>query len=105
MPSARSRAALTSASWTAGSLSTSPEFANGGIIATGGGVGDGVLDLVVMEERGRVRTIVQLPRLFRGTVDRARGCSIRRITKATIESDRPMVYHVDGEPASGGTSL
>ena len=86
-------------------IANSAEFGNGAIIAPGAKVDDGVLDLVVMEERSRFSTITQLPRLFRGTVDRAKRCSIRRITRATIESDRPMVYHVDGEPASGGTSL
>lgn len=86
-------------------VANSPEFGNGAVIAPGARVDDGLLDLVVMEERSRLNTIVQLPRLFQGTVDRAKGCSIRRITRATIESDRPMIYHVDGEPASGGTSL
>ena len=33
------------------------------------------------------------------------GCSICRIQQATIESDRPMVFHVDGEPVEGGTRL
>jgi YegS/Rv2252/BmrU family lipid kinase len=86
-------------------VANSPEFGNGAIIAPGARVDDGELDLVVLEERSRFGTITQLPRLFQGTVDRARGCSIRRITRATIESERPMIYHVDGEPASGGKSL
>ena len=86
-------------------VANSPEFGNGAIIAPGARVDDGVLDLVVMEELSRFTTVTQLPRLFQGTVDRAKGCSIRRITRATIESDHPMIYHVDGEPASGGTSL
>jgi diacylglycerol kinase family enzyme len=86
-------------------VANSPEFGNGAIIAPGARVDDGLLDLVVMEERSRLRTIVQLPRLFLGTVDRAKGCSIRRIGRATIDSDQPMVFHVDGEPVSGGTSL
>ena len=86
-------------------VANSPEFGNGAIIAPGARVDDGQLDLVVMEERSRLHTILQLPRLFQGTVDRAPGCSIRRISRATIESDQPMVYHVDGEPVSGGTSL
>ena len=30
------------------------------------------------------------------------GCSICHIQQATIESDRPMVFHVDGEPVEGG---
>jgi diacylglycerol kinase (ATP) len=86
-------------------VANSAEFGNGAIIAPGARVDDGQLDLVVIEERSRLNTIVQLPRLFQGTVDRAKGCSIRRITRATIESDRPMVYHVDGEPMQGGMSL
>jgi YegS/Rv2252/BmrU family lipid kinase len=86
-------------------VANSPEFGNGAIIAPGAKVDDGVLDLVVIEERSRLTTVAQLPRLFRGTVDRAPGCSIRRVARATIESDQPMLFHVDGEPASGGTSL
>lgn len=86
-------------------VANSPEFGNGAIIAPGARVDDGQLDLVVMEERSRMRTIAQLPRLFQGTVDRATGCSIRKISRATIECDQPMVFHVDGEPVSGGTSL
>ena len=86
-------------------VANSPEFGNGAIIAPGANVDDGLLDLVVMEESSRLNTIVQLPRLFRGTVDRARGCSIRRVSRATIESDQPMVFHVDGEPAQGGTHI
>jgi len=83
----------------------SPEFGNGAIIAPGARIDDGRLDLVVMEERSRLRTIAHLPKLFQGTVDRAPGCSIRKISRATIECDRPMTYHVDGEPVAGGTSL
>jgi len=86
-------------------VANSAEFGNGAIIAPGARVDDGQLDLVVMAERSRLNTIVQLPRLFRGTVDRATGCSLRRIIHATIESDQPMKYHVDGEPVSGGTRL
>ena len=86
-------------------VANSPEFGNGAIIAPGARVDDGLLDLVVIQERSRLRTVAQLPRLFRGTVDRAPECSIRKITRVTIESDQPIVYHVDGEPVAGGTSL
>jgi len=59
----------------------------------------------VMEERWRPQTVWNLPRLFNRTVARAPGCTIRQVDRATIESDRPMFYHVDGEPVAGGTSL
>ena len=86
-------------------VANSPEFGNGAIIAPGARVDDGELDLVVMEERSRLNTIVQLPRLFQGTVHRARGYSLQRIRQATIASSEPMTFHVDGEPVQGGTSL
>jgi YegS/Rv2252/BmrU family lipid kinase len=83
----------------------SAEFGNGACIAPGARVNDGVLDLVIIEEQSRVRTVLSLPRLFNGTVARVRGCSIRQVDRAIIESDAPMDFHVDGEPVSGGTSL
>jgi diacylglycerol kinase family enzyme len=33
------------------------------------------------------------------------GCTITRVGRLTIEADQPMLYHVDGEPIEGGTSL
>jgi diacylglycerol kinase (ATP) len=86
-------------------VANSSEFGNGACIAPAACLDDGLLDLVVMEERWRVQTLWNLPRLFNRTVDRAPGCSIRRIDRATIESDQPMTFHVDGEPVAGGTSL
>jgi diacylglycerol kinase family enzyme len=43
--------------------------------------------------------------LFNGTVGRARGCTIRKIRRITIEADHPMTFHVDGEPVAGGARL
>jgi diacylglycerol kinase (ATP) len=83
----------------------SPEFGNGACIAPGARVDDGLLDLVVMSERSRLHTLIGLRRLFNGTVNQVPGCSIRRVKRATIESDRPMAFHVDGEPVMGGTVL
>jgi YegS/Rv2252/BmrU family lipid kinase len=86
-------------------IANSAQFGNGARIAPGARVDDGELDLVVVEERSRVATLCQLPRLFNGTVGRIRGCTIRRIREVTIESDQPMAYHVDGEPVQGGATL
>jgi diacylglycerol kinase (ATP) len=86
-------------------IANSAQFGNGALIAPGAKVDDGVLDLVVFEERSRVLTVCQMPRLFNGTVRRARGCTIRQIRRVTIEADHPMTFHVDGEPVAGGTRL
>ena len=86
-------------------LANSAQFGNGALIAPGARVDDGELDLVVIEERSRFRTICGLPRLFNGTVSRITGCRITRLREVTIEADAPLTYHVDGEPVSGGTTL
>lgn len=86
-------------------VANSSQYGNGACIAPGARVDDGLLDLVVVEEVSRFRTVWSLPRLFDGTVDRIPGCSIRRIRRAAIECDHPMLFHVDGEPVAGGTKL
>jgi YegS/Rv2252/BmrU family lipid kinase len=86
-------------------IANSAQFGNGALIAPGARVDDGELDLVVVQERSRLRTICHVPRLFTGTVDRIVGCRMARVRDVTIEADVPLTYHVDGEPVQGGTRL
>lgn len=86
-------------------IANSAQFGNGARIAPGARVDDGLLDLVVIEERSRWATLCQVPRLFNGTVERIRGCTMSRVRDVTIEADEPMTFHVDGEPIHGGTRL
>ena len=78
---------------------------NGARIAPGARLDDGLLDMVIFEERSRLATLRALPRLFTSGVERVRGVTRRPVTAATVESDLPMVFHVDGEPVQGGTRL
>ena len=86
-------------------FANSAQFGNGARIAPGARIDDGLLDLVVFEERSRVATLWGLPRLFTGGVEQVRGVTIRQVTDAVVESDMPMPFHVDGEPVQGGTRL
>jgi YegS/Rv2252/BmrU family lipid kinase len=86
-------------------LANSSQFGNGARIAPDARVDDGKLDLVVFEEISRLRTVCGMPRLFTGGIARQVGVSIRQIERTTIESDQPMIFHVDGEPVQGGTRL
>jgi YegS/Rv2252/BmrU family lipid kinase len=86
-------------------IANSAQFGNGARIAPRALLDDGLLDLVVVEERARWRTICHVPRLFDGTVERMPGCSICHIRRATIESDQPLLFHVDGEPGQGGKQV
>jgi diacylglycerol kinase family enzyme len=86
-------------------IANSAQFGNGAIVAPGARLDDGLLDLVVFEERSRLRTVLAVPRLFNGSVDRIAGCRITRLREVEIAADVPLTYHVDGEPATGGTTL
>lgn len=87
------------------SIANGAQYGNNARIAPGARFDDGMLDLVVVEETARWRTLAQIPKLFRGTAALVPGCTITRIRRATIECEAPMTYHVDGEPVAGGTRL
>lgn len=86
-------------------IANSAQFGNGARIAPGARLDDGWLNLVVFEERSRLATIRALPRLFLGGLERVPEVSTARIQHATVESDRPIRFHVDGEPVEGPARL
>src|SRR5262245_59771523 len=86
-------------------IANSAQFGNGARIAPGALVDDGLLDLVVLQERSRLHTLMHFPRLFTGSVARIPGCRLERITEVVIEADEPLTFHVDGEPCEAGTRL
>jgi diacylglycerol kinase (ATP) len=87
------------------SVANSAQFGNGARIAPGARLDDGLLNLVVFEERSRFATITAVPRLFLGGVASVRGISTRAIVQTTIEADLPIVCHTDGEPVEAGTRV
>jgi YegS/Rv2252/BmrU family lipid kinase len=86
-------------------FANSGQFGNGACVAPAARVDDGVLDVVVFEERSRLGAIATIPRLFTRSFDRAPGVTTWQIERATIDSEQPMTFHVDGEPRQGGTHL
>jgi diacylglycerol kinase (ATP) len=86
-------------------LANGTEFGNRIRIAPRARVDDGLLDLVVVEGDSRLGTLWGMRRLVTGSVERAPQWSSRPARQATIESDAPMMFHVDGEPVQGGTTL
>jgi diacylglycerol kinase (ATP) len=86
-------------------FANSSQFGNGARIAPAARLDDGRLDLVVFEDTSRRATLCAVPRLFLGGLTRLRHFSTRQVGQVTIASDAPMAFHVDGEPAQGGTQL
>jgi diacylglycerol kinase (ATP) len=86
-------------------FANSAQFGNGARIAPAARIDDGLLDLVVFEEVSRLATLWGVPRLFNGSVGRLRGISTAQVQRATVQSDGPIAFHVDGEPVQGGATL
>jgi diacylglycerol kinase family enzyme len=59
----------------------------------------------VFQESTRLGAILTIPRFFTGGFERVKGVTARKIERLTISADRPIQYHVDGEPAEAGTTL
>jgi diacylglycerol kinase family enzyme len=81
------------------------QFGNGARIAPSARVDDGQLDMVTVEERSRLSTLLCAPRLFWGGLERVPGITVQRVSHAVVESPVPMAFHVDGEPMQGSTRL
>jgi diacylglycerol kinase family enzyme len=86
-------------------IANSRQYGNGAIIAPHARLDDGLLDVVVVQQRPLPSTIWHIPRVFRGTVDQVPGVTIRRGREIEVSSEQPVVYHVDGEPYLGGTTV
>lgn len=83
----------------------SRQYGNGAQIAPAARLDDGRIDLVVVEPQPLWRIAARLPDLFRGRLRPGPGLSMQPVTSAVIRSERPIAFHVDGEPGLGGTAL
>jgi len=86
-------------------LANSSQFGNGARIAPGARLDDGLLDLVVVDERSTLKAFWHMPRLFTGAGERIPGCRIQQVREVTIESDQPLIFHVEGEVCVGAKRL
>jgi diacylglycerol kinase (ATP) len=86
-------------------VANSNQYGNGATIAPDARLDDGALDLVVVGRLSAVERIATAPRLFTGGIADAPGVTTRRVTRVRITAAEPMLFHVDGEPLAGGTTL
>jgi diacylglycerol kinase family enzyme len=77
--------------------------ANGGYL--GGGMhiapqaelGDGLLDVVVIGDLGKLELLKELPTVYKGTHINHPKVRMKKARRITIESPEPMLVHADGE--------
>jgi len=86
-------------------IANGTEFGNRILIARGARVDDGMLDVVIVEDRSLAGTLARIPWLVARQIHRVPQWSMRPARRVTIECDEPMIFHVDGEPVTGATRL
>ncbi len=86
-------------------FANSRQWGFGAQIAPGASLEDGVLDFVVVQDRGFIGNMLRVPPLFLRRIDRQRGIETHRVREVTIRSREPMLFHIDGEAVQGSDTL
>jgi diacylglycerol kinase (ATP) len=86
-------------------IANSTQYGFGARVAPQALSDDGFLDLVVIEDRRFFGNVLRLPSVFLGSFDRQVGVRVSKVRHARIQSQSPMLTHVDGEATRGGTDM
>jgi diacylglycerol kinase (ATP) len=81
------------------------QYGSNAVIAPGARPDDGLFDVMVVGERGVMGRIGLVARAFNRTIDRAAGVTRLPATRVVVRADQPILFHVDGEPHQGETSV
>lgn len=86
-------------------FANSRQWGFGAQIAPGADLSDGILDFIVVQDRGFLGNALRVPSLFLRRIDRQRGIDTHRVHEVTIRSHEAMLFHVDGEAEQGSDTL
>ena len=86
-------------------LANGRQYGNGAVIAPDARIDDGRLEVIVVGERSALRAVMQMPMLFKGRIATVPGITMTPAQDVTLSCATPMIYHLDGEPCAGGTSI
>jgi diacylglycerol kinase (ATP) len=86
-------------------VANSKQWGFGAQIAPGADLEDGLLDFVVVQDRGLLGNMIRVPALFSGRIDRHPGIDTSRVREVTIRSREAMLFHIDGEAVQGSDTL
>ena len=81
------------------------QYGGGAVVAPTARPDDGQLEVVTVATRPPLVALRDALHLFRGTLDRAPGVRTVRTPTAEIDAEEPILFHVDGEAVTGGTTL
>ncbi len=81
------------------------QYGSGVVIAPSARPDDGLLDVVLVGNRGVAGRLALVARAFNRSIGRAPGVTRLPARHVVVRSDAPILFHVDGEPHEGGTTV
>ncbi len=75
----------------------SKAFGGGMFIAPDADLDDGIFDVVMTGEVGKMRFLANLPKVFKGTHIEEDEIDVRRAATVEVSADRPFAVYADGE--------
>jgi YegS/Rv2252/BmrU family lipid kinase len=81
------------------------QYGNNVCIAPEARLDDGRLELVIVEQQSLFSIVRRLPALFLGRLKPGGGVTMRSVRELRVRAERPIPYHVDGEPRLGPQEL
>ena len=77
-----------------------PQYGSGAVINPGGKLDDGLLELVILDDRSLPGLLAATPRLFLGGIEKIAGYRRLRLTRATVTAEDELAVHLDGDPGA-----
>jgi YegS/Rv2252/BmrU family lipid kinase len=87
------------------SIANAPQYGNGAIIAPKAIADDGYLDLCILDDMPFWKAVLQMYRLFNGTIDKTKVFHSFQVKDLTLIRTNPGVIHTDGNPINEGNIL
>jgi YegS/Rv2252/BmrU family lipid kinase len=78
-------------------VANSKAFGGGMFIAPDAELDDGMLDVVSISGRGKLRFLANLPKVFKGRHVENEEVTVLRAAEVTISADRPFAVYADGD--------
>lgn len=80
------------------SLANSTQFGNNALISPEAKIDDGLVDVCILSDFPKVEAPALAARLFNRTMHKSKFIEIVRASKVEIDTNHPIIGHIDGEP-------
>jgi YegS/Rv2252/BmrU family lipid kinase len=80
-------------------VANGPSYGGGMRVAPRASLADGLLDVVVIADIGKLEFLRTFPKVFSGRHVEHPAVAVHRAARVELEADRPLAVYADGEPA------